>query len=277
MDIGCGSGIQALGLAVRSSGKAKVTCVDINERALRFTRFNFECNGFEEPTLIQGDINSPVGSFFETEFAPKPWKELLGESTTTYLVSNPPFLPVPVHDPTISSRYGLFSSGGSTGEEFLQSLIRLSSSLLDRQNPSATLAIVSEFMNPSVDFGLRLSSWWNDVGPAQALLLTNEDALDADLYAQRRADGLEEASIWKEHLRQEGIQCVSPGLMFLKRAPTTRGNQPRNEIKKTNRDAYPVDLTHFLVPKTSEGSCWTPTNLDARKFTRNQIENFSLP
>jgi len=275
IDIGCGSGIQALSLAVRSSGKAKVKCVDINERALRVTRFNFEWNNFDEPTLILGNINSSSGRNFETEVTPKPWKELLGKSTT-YLVSNPPFLPVPVHDHTISSRYGLFSSGGSTGEEFFQSLIRLASHLLDRHDPSATLAVVSEFMNPDVNFDLRLSSWWNDVGPAQALLITNEEALDAGVYAQRRADSSEEASKWEHHLQQEGIKSISPGLLFLKRNQITRDIKPRQEIKIAIRDTHIVDLNHYFVPKTSEGSIWTPTNLDARDLTRHHLQKFLL-
>jgi hypothetical protein len=276
IDFGCGSGIQALSLAVQSSGKANVKCVDINERALRFTRFNFEWNNFDVPTLILGNINRSSGTFFGTEGTPKPWKELLGESTT-YLVSNPPFLPVPVQDDPISSRYGLFSSGGSSGEEFLESLVRLSSSLLDRNDPSATLAVVSEFMNPHVGFDSRLSSWWDDdAGPAQALLLTNQDALDATVYAQRRADSSEEASKWEQHLQQEGIETVSPGLMFLRRHPITCGTKSQNESKNDMiRDTHLVDLTQFFVPKTSEGSIWTPTNLDARDFTRQRIRKFT--
>lgn len=274
IDFGCGSGIQALVLTVRSSGKAKVKCVDINKRALRFTKFNFEWNNVDEPTLILGNINSSSGIFFETEGTPKPWKELLGESTT-YLVSNPPFLPVPVQDHPISSRYGLFSSGGSTGEEFFESLVRLSPSLLDRNDPSATLAVVSEFMNPHVDFGLRLSSWWNDGGPAQALLLTNEDALDASVYAQRRADSSEEAYKWEQHLQQEDIESISPGLMFLRRDPITCGTKSQKEIKNTICDTHIVNLTQFFVPKTSEGSIWTPTNLDARDVTRHHIRKFT--
>lgn len=273
VDIGCGSGIQALCLAARSSGKANVKCVDINERALRVTRFNFEWNNFDAPTLILGNINSPAGRIFETEEKPKAWKELLGESTT-YLVSNPPFLPVPVHDHKISSRYGLFSSGGANGEEFFQSLIRLASASLDRHNPSATLAVVSEFMNPDVNFGLRISSWWNDVDPAQALLLTNEEALDASVYANRRADSSEEASKWEHHLHQEGIMSISPGLMFLKRNQNTCGTIVQKETKNLIHYIHIVNATHYFVPKTSEGSIWTPTNFDARNFTQPHIKKF---
>lgn len=262
VDFGCGSGIQALSLVAQSSEHPKVTCVDINQRALRFTKFNFEWNNFEEPTLILGNINSSSGRLFKPEAPSKPLKELLGQSTT-YILSNPPFLPVPVDDGTISSRYGLFSSGGSTGEEFFQSLVRLSSAILDRKDPDATLAVVSEFMNPNIDFGHRLSSWWNERDPAQALLFTNEDALDAGLYAHRRADNSQEASRWEEHLRREGITCVSPGLLFLKRSRTEK-----------SEDSRAVEVNQYLVPKTPEGSIWTPTNTKARDFTQHYLSDF---
>jgi len=248
---------------VRSStGNPKVTCVDINERALRFTRFNFEWNNFDKPTLILGNINSGSGRLCGIDSPPKLWKDLLGDSTT-YMLSNPPFLPVPVHDDTISSRYGLFSSGGSSGEEFFQSLVRLSSDVLTRENPAATLAVVSEFMNPSADFGLRLSSWWSSPDSARAILFTNEEALDASTYAQRRADSPTEALEWEEHLQREGIESVSPGLLFLKRSPLTK-------------DTHSVNCSQFLVPKTSEGSIWTPTNADGRDYTRRHLKNFEL-
>jgi len=255
---------------VRSSGNPKVTCVDINERALRFTKLNFEWNNFDTPTLILGNINTATGKHFGST-TPQSWKELLGESTTTYIVSNPPFLPVPVHDDTISSRYGLFSSGGASGEEFFQSLVGLSSLLLDRTDPSATLAVVSEFMNPSSNFGLKLSSWWSSADPARALLFTNEVAIDGNLYAQRRADSPKEASEWEDHLQREGIESVSPGLLFLK-----LNLSPKEMIQNESPDSHSVDLSQHLVPKTPEGSLWTPTNIDARDFTRHNIQDFEL-
>jgi len=185
-------------------------------------------------------------------------------------------LPVPNNNNAISSRHGLFSSGGSTGEEFIQNLMQLAYTVLDREDPSAIVAIVSEFMNPGMDFDFRLSSWWNDVSPVQALLFSNEEALDAGVYARRRADSLDEVSIWEHHLQEEGIRTISPGLMFLKRKPTTCSIKPSKEIKNTIHDTNVVDLTHYLVPKTSEGSIWTPTNLGARDFTRYHIKKFQL-
>ncbi|MGK3735169.1 MAG: polypeptide subunit release factor methylase [Bacillariaceae sp.] len=276
IDIGTGSGVQALSLIARSSGKTNVKCVDINKRALRITRLNFEWNNFDEPTLLLGDINQPSGRIFESDDDdPKPWKELFGNSVT-YIVSNPPFLPVPINNPTISSRYGVFSCGGLTGEEFLESLVRLASDVLDRTNPSATLAVVSEFMNPQGDFDRHLSSWWSDSGgPAEALLLTNEQAISATTYAQRRADSTEEAIEWEEHLKQMGINHISPGLLFLKR--NRNGGQNATPLvaeENTREDSTFVDIKNCLVPKSTEGSIWTPTNQFARNFTRSSLVEF---
>lgn len=281
LDVGCGSGIQALSLAARSSLNPQTTCVDINQRALRITQLNFDWNGFDAPTLLHGDIiQSPTGKriLIDGENVKvqeeKPWRELI--QSAKYIVSNPPFLPVPVYDDTIASRYGLFSSGGSTGEEFFESLVRLAFDLLDQEHvSSATLGVVSEFMNPSGDFGRRLSSWWSDnSGDApggHALLLTNENALDAAEYAKRRADSPQEALQWNEHLRTQGIDFISPGLMFLKR----KAILPHQEKDEEDTTASLMDLTHVVVPKTTEGSIWTPTNRIGRDFTRCHIEEFS--
>jgi len=275
VDIGVGSGVQALSLIALSSGKPTVKCVDINQRALRFTKLNFEWNNFDEPTLLLGDINQPFGRIFESDDEPKPWKTLLSNSVTC-IVSNPPFLPVPIHNPTILSRYGSFSSGGLTGEEFFESLVKLASEVLDRSDPSATLAVVSEFMNPQGDFDLRLSSWWGDGGPARALFFTNEQAISAATYAQRRADSGEETIEWEQHLHQQCINHISPGLLFMKRRGRTGHYETPRAGKKTDEETL-VDMTHCLVPKTTEGSIWTPTNIYARSFTRQNILEFLHP
>lgn len=275
VDIGVGSGVQALSLIALSSGKPTVKCVDINQRALRFTKLNFEWNNFDEPTLLLGDINQPFGRIFESDDEPKPWKTLLSNSVTC-IVSNPPFLPVPIHNPTILSRYGSFSSGGLTGEEFFESLVKLASEVLDRSDPSATLAVVSEFMNPQGDFDLRLSSWWGDGGPARALFFTNEQAISAATYAQRRADSAEEKIEWEQHLHQQCINHISPGLLFMKRRGKTGHYETPRAEKNTDEETL-VDMTHCLVPKTTEGSIWTPTNIYARSFTRQNILEFLHP
>ncbi|KAG7354059.1 cytochrome P450 [Nitzschia inconspicua] len=260
VDVGCGSGIQALCIASLAAG-AKVKCIDINKRALRITQLNFEWNGPDAPNLIQGDIMTTYGHRFfpENEHVGEetPWKELLGEATM--MVSNPPFLPVPVNDLAISKRHGWFSSGGSSGEEFLESLVKLASTALDGKKDS-TVAIVSEFMNPGNDFAIRVAQWWGQGRPGRVLLFTNQVPLDAESYASRRASGTAEAWTWKKHLDSQGIQDVSPGFLFLKQSPLNSNNQSTQ-----------IEFSHYLVPKTESGSIWTPTNLASRQFTKRLL------
>ena len=201
VDIGTGSGIQGLALAaaikLQQQGQDKggsndnsnknsiinVTCVDINRRALQFTKMNFILNGYPEPKLVLGDIvKDSTGQILNSSPSQSqilhPWEELFG--TPTHILSNPPFLPVPpstydAEEPLSSSslseaeaesasansngsnddndnralsdiqkRHGYFSSGGSRGDDVLRKVIQLASKILQPDN--GKLAIVSEFM-----------------------------------------------------------------------------------------------------------------------------------
>lgn len=47
LDLCCGSGVQGIAAVVLRRGQASVTCVDINPRAIRFSRFNALLNGLD--------------------------------------------------------------------------------------------------------------------------------------------------------------------------------------------------------------------------------------
>lgn len=305
VDVGTGSGIQALTLAARCQQQnvdddvalPVIKCVDINPRALRLTKLNFEWNGFTVPDMFIGNIIEGVGRRFEsTDETTRPlqsWTDLLGTPSTTFLVSNPPFLPVPIDDPVISERYGLFSSGGSSGEVFLKNLVALASEILATdEDSSSTMAIVSEFMNPNRDFHQRLEGWWsrsknnqsNRRLRAKAILFTNQDAVDSATYAQRRADSPIETIRWKEHLANERITSISPGFLFLKCRGRVMDNQSDDDCDDSAHVTVPlsssttniVDFVHCLVPKTDEGSIWTPHNLYCRKITQQILRDNSF-
>ena len=310
VDVGTGSGVQALVLSAamtRILGKntrgsydneiwTRVTCIDINRRALEFARVNFLLNGLPEPTLILGDVRGNVGEILPSSNEPVslpqilPWEQLLGNPT--HIVANPPFLPVPPvsrvdssggdHDTRldIQKRHGWFSSGGHNGDDVLRSVIQLAGRLLD--GDQGRLAIVSEFMNPDspdLDLLRSLRVWWRArssdereggilVGPsssnnhdradenisAQAVLYTNEHPLSARMYAYRRASSAKEEEVWIDHLKQQGISHVSPGLLFLQKR---RG---RSEFQD-------ISLQHIKVPKSAQGSIWTPSNQFAVDYT----------
>ena len=267
LDFCTGSGIQLISTLVSlkiCKPKANGVFVDVNKRALRFANFNAILNEIEEKRLsfINSDITSQdVGV------------ELPMESFDMVL-ANPPFIPVPhsskdgtIND-AIDKRYGLFSSGGSSGEEVLRLIVSLSSKLL---KPSGGfLGIVSEFMNPpsnedDKELTRKIQLWWRGLelsdkstsfGNGQ--LFTNEHPISAYTYAQRRADNKDELDEWLHHLKRFNISCVSPGLLFV----GTDGQKPCRY--------HDLSLDSRIVPKTKFGSIWTPYNLDAVWFVKGE-------
>jgi hypothetical protein len=214
-----------------------------------------------------------------------PLPSLLQDRSVDLLLANPPFIPVPPHDDGIAHRYGMFSSGGPDGLVVVRAILQLAARVL-RDDDHATLAMVSEFGNPSVatatalllpvsrpddnndnDDNGDIDDWTRTRKTMTGLLCTNEMPVSAETYAARRADSEEEFGIWNNHLERMGIRTVSPGLLYLRRCQTrNRGGDSTNSIP------------HYLVPKTAQGSIWTPSNEDAVECTSrawSRIVNFS--
>jgi len=143
LDICTGSGIQALSTLAMldmnegNSNNSSAVALDVNERALRFTSFNAILNGFEDRiTTICADLLSEEAA------------EVLSnneESQYDILLANPPFIPTPPtrsdipassirheekNNDSATPRYGLFSSGGASGEDCLCAIVQLAPLLL---------------------------------------------------------------------------------------------------------------------------------------------------
>ena len=188
LDVCTGSGIQALStLAMLDSLKCNAwgaVAVDVNERAIRFTRLNAQLNGFNEKLFTihadvlsgkvygkhesgRGALKDEDGSLTEALLKKLVLNEQQQQTTKHKLkfdiiLANPPFIPVPParsDDASLSIRredntckdtstpyYGLFSSGGASGEDCLRAIIQMAPSLL--RPDGGLLAVVSEFMNP---------------------------------------------------------------------------------------------------------------------------------
>lgn len=96
LDLGCGSGIQAL-LAASHAGE--VVASDANPRAVELTRFNAALNGMPHVTAREGDLFGPVaGERFDL------------------IVSNPPFVISP-------DRTFLYRDGGRAGNDLIRELL----------------------------------------------------------------------------------------------------------------------------------------------------------
>ena len=330
LDFCTGSGIQALSLLLSLSDvspKAAAVCVDINPRALRFTRFNALLNGIENERIqtIEADLINQVVNRADQSDDSKT-KDLLdylllGDSlyntgddaiqTFDVVLSNPPFIPVPPISSqkvgerdecgngtqseqkeinSIDKRYGLFSSGGSSGEDVLKSIICMTSRLLRRQG--GFCAIVSEFMNPPLTTILdiekkdrqnselleKITKWWqeeklvsdkripttNNPCPGTGMLFTNEFPLSGETYAGRRANDAHEFGVWKDHLEILNIRSVSPGLLYIE---TEKGKHGGLLIDEK------LHLSAVAVPKTNNGSIWTPHNFQAIELTKQKWQD----
>jgi hypothetical protein len=172
-----------------------------------------------------------------------------------------------------SQSYGLFSSGGTTGEDCLCAIIQMAPRLL--RSDGGLLGIVSEFMNPPLRSNLdeqkcllltKMEQWWgadHDVA-ASGVLFTNENPLTSEVYAQRRAftddDGV--ISLWLNHLERYQINHVSPGLLFVK-----------YQSKGSNLNNAGCNLKYRLVAKTKHGSVWTPHNFNAVECTMKVLND----
>jgi hypothetical protein len=86
--------------------------------------------------------------------------------------------------------------------------------------------------------------------------------VDAPTYAQRRADNSREAQTWYQHLKEQGISHISPGLLYMRATRRTEEKDLGIGEPKDN----PIQIKHFLIPKTRSGSIWTPNNQEAFAF-----------
>ena len=316
LDLCTGSGIQAIATLAalgQFDATAKAICVDINERALRFTKFNSILNGMgDRIDIVKGDISdqkalpmkSPISNHTYTSGSlVQALRCLAGDGISKdsfdIILSNPPFIPVPPIHPTtgeslaestwksIDLRYGLFSSGGADGESILANILTMAPKLV---NGCGFVGIVSEFMNPSKSLCWKLEQWWaegceNDCADPPdthtGVLFTNEEPIEASIYARRRANDDDECNIWLSHLNDQHIRSISPGLLYIRgqQLPSlTVGSGPsdsvgdngRRSLQRSSACPASLQLEHILVPKSAKGSIWTPQNLDAVNFTRKR-------
>ena len=282
LDLCTGSGVQAL-VALKNGFVDEAVCVDINERAVRFTLFNAALNQMEDRVqCICADLFTGLGrevvassfdSFVENE--PMALDEILKKKGGFGLITaNPPFLPVP---PGIDkARHSLFSSGGSSGETVLAAIVQLAPQYL---LPGGYLTLVSEFFlstatDPMGPLIKRMSLWWGDTYEGKGVLFTNEQPVSAETYAKRRAgeNNLNDCDIWIEHLQSLEISACSPGLLVIRKedpmAPTIAASETATQAEPGNTDLFVV---HELVPSSGFGSLWTPSNLIALTFVQKTL------
>ena len=175
LDLCCGSGIQGIASAVLRRGAASVTCVDINPRAVRFSRFNALLNGLDGRRFraVVGDLYGALDTAAAAAVVERDGSDCAvgdhsvddgGISPTTssatscydLILANPPFVPVPPRLGAVRRRYDIFASGGPDGEEVIEGIFR---GALERLRPDGgVLAVVTELANPRT-FDTKLRRW----------------------------------------------------------------------------------------------------------------------
>jgi len=203
LDLGCGSGTAALLLAKRARATVGV---DINPRAVALAKINAAINGITNVEFRTGDLFAPVQ----------------GE-TFDLIVSQPPFVPMPVGVSAAAFLYG-----GPRGDELS---LRLLAHLAPHLAPKGRALLLAEWPDhgtDALDLRLRKAMDTGDV----SLLLLRMPHTELDGHAVSYASGLhpqlgrpfeQEALLRREHLEQMGIRALLPTLVVVERADPTPG------------------------------------------------------
>ena len=191
LDLCCGSGVQGI---VASRYARRVVAVDINPRAIRFTRFNAQLNGVLHHEVRQGSLYDVVeGQRFDA------------------ILANPPFVPSPEANLK-------FRDGGATGENILRAIVQGAPAHLA---PEGRLAIVTDLVDVPT-YEEKLASWLPGVhGTGTILTTADRDEILFSVphchapFSQSFADYNRELDRWVDNFRQARLEAVNFGYILL--------------------------------------------------------------
>lgn len=197
LDLCTGSGIQAL---VASRYAQEVLGVDINPRAIRFSRFNAGLNGIGNARFIMGDLYAPLSG-----------------ATFDLILANPPFVASP-HQ-TIK-----FRDGGTRGEAVLSRIISQAAHYLTE---NGRLHLVTDLVD-AADYENKLEAWWSG-GPAHKLILQTADRNELQFaiphthapFGQPFEAYNSELEHWVTSFRQAQLKSINFGYICIHRLPRT--------------------------------------------------------
>lgn len=195
LDLCTGSGIQAI---TASRYVNSVTAVDLNPRAIRFTRFNSQLNGIDNVFAVQSDLYNQIT-----------------DGPYDIILANPPFVPSPESELK-------FRDGGQNGEQILARIIQESAQHL---NKDGRLHIVTDLVEIS-NYQQKLSHWWEG-GPSEKTLLTTADRDEMlfavphshSPFAQSFEDYNLELERWVENFRNADLNSVNFGYILIHQHP----------------------------------------------------------
>ncbi|MFD1829144.1 methyltransferase [Streptomyces desertarenae] len=206
LDLGSGSGIQALHAAQHAAG---VTATDLNPRALRFTRLTLALSGAPEADLRQGSLFDPVE----------------GEQPYDLIVSNPPFVISP--RPAGGARL-TYRDGGMGGDDLCRTLVERAADHLAEGGYCQLLANWQHVEGQ--DWRERLSSWVPRGCDAWIVQREVQDVAQyAELWLRDGGDHLGDPAVyaarydaWLEEFEARGTQAVGFGWITLRKSGSDR-------------------------------------------------------
>jgi hypothetical protein len=204
LDLGTGSGVQALHLA---SHARRVVATDVSARALRYASFNAELAGLDLDLRL-GDMLAPVRG------------ERFG-----LVVSNPPFVITPRLSDVMRYEY---RDGGLAGDEVVAELVR---NLGDHLEPGGIAQLLGNWELPAGgDWRARVGGWLEGTG-LDAWVIQRE-VQDPAEYAETWArdggqrPGTEEFerlyAVWLADFAARDVASIGFGVVTLQRPATDR-------------------------------------------------------
>ncbi|MFF2849734.1 methyltransferase [Streptomyces sp. NPDC058001] len=201
LDLGTGSGIQALHLAQHAT---QVTATDLNPRALRIARLTLALSGAPEAELLEGSLFEPVA-----------------DRTFDLVVSNPPFVISPGARLT-------YRDGGMGGDDLCRTLVQRAG---DRLNEGGYAQFLANWQHTEgEDWTDRLRTW---VPRGCDAWIVQREVQDVTQYAElwlrdagdHRTDPVEYAArydAWLDEFEARKTRAVGFGWITLRRTGSAR-------------------------------------------------------
>ncbi|GAB3762053.1 hypothetical protein FB382_003569 [Nocardioides ginsengisegetis] len=257
LDLGTGCGVQALHLAGHA---ARVVATDVNERALRLTRFNAALND------LAAAIDVRDGSFFEP----------VADERFDLIATNPPF----VISPATGERL-VYRDSGLPGDRVVEDIVRAAPRHLNEGGVCQVLA--NWVIAQGQPWDERLAPWVADDCDA---LVVQREVIDPASYVELwlkdaglhgAADYLVRYDTWLSWFEEQGIEGIGFGWINLRRRVSTGSTTGAGS---TTRDflSWPYEVQQPVAPAIREwfAAVDVPVDLDSRLVVRPDVQQETI-
>ncbi len=234
LDLCTGSGIHAIQSAHvydESYG------IDLNPRALRFSKFNASLNGLSNCHFLQGDLYAPVeGKIFDL------------------ITVNPPFVPTPDSDMHIHR------TGGESGEEISERLVKGLPTFLAE---GGLFSMVLDFPVMHASTYLQRLRAWLGQSKGWGIAVLNMGHQTVESYIRDHCDPSDANyfDMYERYLasyKRQGIYQVGFGNVFIQRLPKNHPGYDVERVMITPYDDQREQIADWLAGLASFSSSWKP-------------------